>query len=264
MRLLDRLERRFRRYAVPNLTLLIIIGQVFAFIQCRRDIAFLEPIALLPHRVLEGEVWRLVTFIFLPVSLDLLWFAIGMMVFHFFGSVMEQTWGAFKYNVYVFSGLLITVGVSFVFPYVPATNVFIFSAVFLAFAWLYPDFVLRLWFVLPVKARWLATFTWIINIYSFIKGPNPIRLMVLAGVSNFLLFFGNDIRLRIRSRARRIQQKAVVAAAAKKPKHECVTCGATDKSDPTLEFRYCSKCEGALCYCENHLREHQHIGKADA
>ncbi len=264
MRLLDRLEKRFRRYAVPNLTILIIIGQVISFLQCRRDIAFLEPLVLIPDKVLEGEIWRLLTFIFMPVDFNLFWFAIAMMFFNFVGTVMEQTWGTFRYNIYLLSGLLITIAMSFVFPLVPARNVFIFSSVFLAFAWLYPEFVIRIWFVLPVKAKWLATMTWIINIYMFIKGPNPVRLMVLAGVSNFLLFFGNDIRLRIRSHGRRVQHKAQVAADAKKPKHECVVCGVTDKSDPTIEFRYCSKCEGALCYCENHLRDHDHVGSVDA
>lgn len=264
MRLLDRLERKFRPYAVPNLTLVIIIGQVLAYILNQSNPQILERMVLVPRLVLEGEVWRLGTFCFVPPMTNLLFFFFAMMIFHMMGSALEQSWGTVRYNLFLMSGYIATVGVAFVYPDQMATNMFIGTSVFLAFAWLYPDYVFYIMFVLPVKVRWLALLTWIGLIYALIVGEMETRLFVLAGVANFLLFFGPEIIQRTRSKGRRIQHKAQASADAKKPKHECVVCGVTDKTDPTIEFRYCSKCEGALCYCENHIRDHAHVGKVDA
>tara|TARA_R110002072_G_scaffold145460_1_gene291911 strand:- start:47308 stop:48102 length:795 start_codon:yes stop_codon:yes gene_type:complete len=264
MRLLDRLERKLRPYAVPNLTLVIIMGQVLAYIVNQSNPQVLERMVLVPRLVMEGEVWRLGSFCFVPPMTNLLFFFFAMMIFHMMGSALEQTWGTVRYNLFLISGYLATVGVAFVYPDQMATNMFIGTSVFLAFAWLYPDYVFYIMFVLPVKVRWLALLTWIGLIYALIVGNMQTRLFVLAGVANFLLFFGQEIIQRTHSKGRRIQHKAKVAAESKKPKHECTVCGVTDKSDPTIEFRYCSKCEGALCYCENHLRDHAHVGNVDA
>ncbi|NQV26416.1 MAG: hypothetical protein HQ518_18835 [Rhodopirellula sp.] len=264
MRLLDRLERRFRRYAIPNLTMIIIIGQVLAYILSQSNPELLERMILVPRLVMEGEVWRLGSFCFVPPRTNPIFFFILMMVFRMLGSALEQTWGAARYNIFLLSGYVATVAVAFVYPDLPATSVFIETSVFLAFAWLYPDYVFYIMFILPVKVRWLALLTWIGLIYALLVGDMATRLIVLAGIANFLLFFGQEIIQRVRSKGRRIQQEARVAADAKKPKHECVVCGVTNKSDPTIEFRYCSKCEGAPCYCENHIRDHQHVGNVEA
>lgn len=263
MRLLDRLERKFRPYAVPNVTMIIIMGQVLAYILSQSNAEILERMVLVPSLVLEGQVWRLGSFCFVPPMSNLFFFFIAMMIFHMMGSALEQTWGTVRYNLFLISGYLATVGVAFVYPDQMATNMFIGTSVFLAFAWLYPNYVFYIMFILPVKVRWLALLTWIGLIYGLITGDMQTRLFILAGIANFLLFFGPEVIQRVRSKGRRIQRDAHVAAEAKKPKHECATCGATDKSDPSLEFRYCSKCEGALCYCENHLRDHDHVGSVE-
>ena len=264
MRLLDRLERKFRPYAVPNLTLVIIMGQVLAYILNQSNPQVLERMVLVPRLVMEGEVWRLGSFCFVPPVTNLLFFFFAMMIFHMMGSALEQTWGIVRYNLFLISGYIATVGVAFVYPDQMATNMFIGTSVFLAFAWLYPNYVFYIMFVLPVKVRWLALLTWIGLVYALLVGDMQTRLFVLAGIANFLLFFGPEIVQRTRSKGRQVQQKAQASADAKKPKHECTVCGVTDKSDPTIEFRYCSKCEGALCYCENHLRDHAHVGSVDA
>lgn len=264
MRLLDRLERRFRPFAVPNLTMIIIMGQVLAYILSQSNPRIFEQMILLPRLVLAGEIWRLGSFCFVPPADNVFFFFIAMLIFHMMGSALEQTWGAARYNLYLLSGYLATVSVAFVYPDQMATNMFIGTSIFLAFAWLYPDYVFYIMFILPVKVRWLALLTWIGLIYALIVGDMQTRLFVLAGIANFLLFFGQEIVQRARSKGRQIQRQAQVSADARKPKHQCAICGADNKSDPTLEFRYCSQCEGALCYCENHLRNHEHIGNADA
>lgn len=264
MRLLDRLERKFRPFAIPNLTLVIIMGQTLAYILSQSNPRIVERMELIPSLVLEGEVWRLGSFCFVPPADNLFFFFIAMMIFHMMGTALEQTWGTVRYNIFLMSGYIATVAVAFVYPDQAATNAFIGTSVFLAFAWLYPDYVFYIMFILPVKVRWLALLTWIFIGYSLIKGDMAIRLIVLAGIANFLLFFGPEIIQRLRSKGRRVQHQAKAASDARKPKHECAICGVTDKSDPTIEFRYCSKCEGAPCYCENHIRDHEHIGNVDA
>jgi len=259
MRLLDRLERKFRPYAVPNLTMIIIMGQVLAFILSQKNAEFVEKMVLSPRLVMEGEVWRLGSFCFVPPVNNLLFLFFAMMIFYMMGSALEQTWGTVRYNLFLISGYLTTVAAAFVYPAEEATNMFIGASVFLAFAWLYPNYVFYIMFILPVKVRWLALLTWIGLIYGLLTGGMETKLFILAGIANFLLFFGQEIILRIRSKGRQMQRTAEIAAETGKPKHECVVCGATDKSDSTLEFRYCSKCEGALCYCENHLRNHDHV-----
>jgi hypothetical protein len=265
MRLLDRLERKLRPFAVPHLTMIIIMGQVLAYILGQGNPRIYEQMLLLPRLVLGGEFWRLGSFCFAvhPES-NILFFFIAMMVFHLLGSALERTWGAVRFNLYLLSGYVATVSVAFIYPDQTATTMFIGTSVFLAFAWLYPEFVFHIMFILPVKVRWLALLVWIGLIYALIVGDMQTRLFVLAGIANFLLFFGQEIVQRTRSKGRRIQRKAQVSADARKPKHQCAVCGADDKSDPTIEFRYCSKCEGALCYCENHLRDHEHIGNPNA
>lgn len=264
MRLLDRLERKFRPYAVPNVTMIIIMGQVLLYILSRANPRMLDRLTLIPSLVLEGEIWRLFSFCFIPPPANAIFFLIAMMLFRMMGSGLEQMWGTARYNLYLLSGYVVTVAAAFVNPDLAASNMFIVTSVYLAFAWLYPNYVLHVMFILPVQIRWLALLAWVGLIYGLITGDMQTRIFILAGIANFLLFFGRDIVQRVRSKGRRIQHKAQVAADAKKPKHECVVCGVTDKSDPTLEFRYCSKCEGALCYCENHLREHDHVGSVEA
>ena len=149
---------------------------------------------------------------------------------------------------------------------VPASNSFVAVSIFLAFAWLYPDFVFRLMFILPVKAKWLALFTWASIFFVMYEGPNSRRLFVLSGVANFLLFFARDITSWLRGTQRRLQHKVKHRAHGKEfsVTHKCIICGVDASSDPEMEFRYCSKCEGSACYCMDHIHNHEHITKSES
>lgn len=264
MRLLNRLERRFGRFAIPHLTLLIMVGQGAAFCLGVADLNFLDRLELVPSAVIGGEYWRLATFVFYPFTMRPLFFFIALMVFHLMGNALEQSWGTFRYNVFLLVGYLATVGAAFAVPELrnlPMANAFVYGTVFLAFAWLYPEFVFRLMFILPVKVKWLAWITWALYGYRFLTGTNTDRILILAAVANFLLFFGRDIIDHIRSRQRRMRQRMEAAAASGKgrPFHTCRACGMTDQDNPQLDFRYCSQCDDNACYCEEHIRDHEHI-----
>jgi Pyruvate/2-oxoacid:ferredoxin oxidoreductase delta subunit len=140
--------------------------------------------------------------------------------------------------------------------------VFLAGSVFLAFAFLNPEFEMLLFFILPVKIKWLALLTWIGYGYKLAVGSWPTRLMVLAAIGNFLVFFAGDIVQRIRTGRRRMSHQAKVFAATpdeKEPRHRCHVCGKTDLTNPLLDFRYCSKCAGDQCYCPEHIFNHVHV-----
>ena len=166
MRLLEKLQRRFGRFAVPHVTEGLIACQALTYFFCQSEPAFLERIALVPRRVLEGEVWRLFTFVCQPPPMNLVFALFFWYMFYLMGTALENTWGTFRYNVYLLVGWLATVSVSFLQPDAPASIGFLQGSVFLAFAYLYPDFQLLLFFILPVKVKWLALLQWIGYFYA--------------------------------------------------------------------------------------------------
>lgn len=258
MKWLNRLERRFGRYALPNLTVLLVAGQSVGFIIGSADPARLENWSLVPAKVLEGEVWRLVLFPFLPPTLSLFWVFFALYLFYIMGTGLQQHWGAFRFNLFMLIGYLATVAVSFLEPEMPMSNAYLGGSVFLAFAWLYPDFELLLFFILPVKIKYFAWLTWLFFAFGFFSGTAVTRLALVASVSNFLLFFGADIVSYLRYRHRRTHHALKAIGRKDAAFHECVVCGVTDLSDRNMEFRYCADCDGDFEYCADHLRDHEH------
>jgi membrane protein implicated in regulation of membrane protease activity len=260
MRLLDNLERKYQRYAIHNATLYIILGQVLFFVFQLSGRFILERVLLIPELVLMGEWWRLITFLFIPPLTNPIFAFFAWYLFYLMGNALENHWGAFRYNLFLLAGYFITVAVSFIQPMSAVTNVFIGGSVFLAFAFLYPDFVLYIFFILPVKIKWLALLTWIGYAYQLLAGSWSTRLLVLASISNFLLFFGRDILWRMKSGQWKMARQARELSGKKEAFHRCSICGITDLSHPTMEFRYCNEC-GGLGYCEDHILNHEHRRK---
>lgn len=263
MSLLDKLEQKFGRIYIPNLTVLLVFGQaVFYVLALMRSINIYQML-LIPADVLHGQVWRLFSFPFVPpMNIHPLFFAFALMLFYQFGTALEGTWGEFRFNVFILIGYLLTVAASFVTPHLVATNAFIATSVFLAFAYLYPDFELLLFFILPVKVRWLAWLTWIGYGLGLLSGPNATRLAILASIGNFMVFFLPDLIWRARRGGRRTAWRAasrLPRGGGGEPFHRCVVCGRTDQTNPEMLFRYCSACEGNLGYCEEHFANHAHV-----
>jgi len=261
---LDRLERRFGRYAIPNLTLALVAGQVLIYFavrfEGRPDV--LPNLQLVPSLVYAGQIWRLVTFVFVPPPIAPLFAFFVWYLFYLMGTALEQQWGLFRYNVFLLIGVMATAAVSFLTPSLPASNGFLQGSVFLAFAFLYPDFVLHLFFVLPIKIKWLALLAWLGYLYAAVVGDWPVRLQVVASVANFLVFFGGELFDRVRHKQRRAVWEARQNRATKRPLHECRVCAITNITHPKMQFRYCTKCAGTCCYCSEHLPEHEHVREA--
>ncbi len=255
---MNKFERRFGRYAIENLTVYLVAGQGIALVLTLIVPGLLSSMVLVPGAVLEGQWWRLLSFFFTPPSGNPIFAIFALYLLYFMGGALEQQWGSFRYNLYVLIGYLMTIAAAFVFPSGPATNVYITGSIFLAFAWLFPDFEILLFMILRVKVKWLALITWLFYAWGFIAGDWDARLLIGAALTNFFVFFGKDIGVRVRQRGRTVTRQASARAARDKPVHVCTICGVTDKTHPAMDFRYCTKCEPPVAYCEEHLRNHEH------
>ncbi len=261
---LEKLEKKWRRYAVSNITIHIIFAQFAAFALIRSETLSEDVFLLIPAKVLAGEIWRLVTFIAYPPTFSALWAFFAWYLFWFMGGALEERWGDFRFNLFLLIGYALTVTSSFLTPQFPASTEFLGVSIFLAFAHLYPEFVIYIFFILPVKVKWLAWLAWAGYIGTFLIATGSVRIMILASLANYFLFFGRDIYLAIRFRKRRADLKATARREAVQVHHTCRTCGKTDRSDPDLDFRYCSYClDDHSCYCMDHLRDHEHVTEED-
>ena len=262
MKIIDQLDRKFGRFAIPNLTIYLIAGQSFFYLmfmtgKLERSATFFSA-----GMLMEGEWWRLFTLPFDPPRQSLLFTLFAWYFFYLMGSALEEHWGAFRYNAYLLLGCIITVAASFLIPGYPVGNAFLAGSIFLAFATLFPDFQILIFFVLPVRVKWLALLAWLGYAYQLIFGDWGIRLMVLAAIANYLIFFARDIFVSVRYGKRMIVKKSVqLARRDERPGHRCTTCGITEKSHPEMDFRYCPQCAGQYGYCKDHIFSHDHIKK---
>jgi len=260
MKLIDQLDKKIGRYAIPNLTIYLIAGQSFFYLMYMTGKLERSATYLSANLLMSGEWWRIFTLPFDPPRQSLIFTLIAWYFFYMLGSTLEQHWGAFRYNAYLFFGCAITLAASFLVPGYAVSNAFLAGSVFLAFATLFPEYEILLFFVLPVKIKWLALFTWLGYAYQLVFGDWATRLMVLAATANYLVFFAGDIYRNAKYGRRQLVKRVV--GMPQKPQglsHRCTTCGITDKTDPDMDFRYCPKCNGQHGYCREHIFSHDHV-----
>lgn len=197
-----------------------------------------------------------------------------MMLYYSLGNALERTWGAFRYNVYIFSGILFTVIGAFILYFITGgfiglgiffSTYYINMSIFLAFAASYPDMELLLYFILPIKIKWMALVYAVMILYTMVRGNIAVRVAIVASLLNFVIFFFSSRNMKPYSpkeRARKTKFKQQSRPHMTYPggaRHRCAVCGRTELDDPTLEFRFCSKCNGNYEYCQDHLFTHQHV-----
>jgi membrane associated rhomboid family serine protease len=261
MKVIDYLDRKLGRFAVPNLTIYLIAGQSFFYLMYLTGKLDRSATYLSAALLMEGEWWRLFTLPFDPPRQSLIFTLFAWYFFYMMGSTLEQHWGAFRYNAYLLLGCILTIAASFLFPGYPVSNTFLGGSIFLAFATLFPDYQILLFFILPVRIKWLALLTGLGYAYQLVFGDWATRLMVLAATANYLLFFARDLVLNVRYGQRQIVKKGarVVRKRDDRPVHRCTTCGITEKTHPEMDFRYCPQCAGQYGYCQEHIFSHQHV-----
>ena len=259
MKFLNRLERKFGDYAIPNVTLYLIVLQGLAYLIFQTQPQYMEKLVLSHDQLFAGEWWRVLTLLFIPQDMNPLFFIFYLLVLFTISRALEAQWGAFRFNVYLLVGYVATVLVVLI-PGAVVSNFYLMESIFLAFAWLYPDFEFLLFFFFPVKVKWLALLAWLMYLVSFLMGNWPIRAEVLAGSLNFLLFFHADLLQWIRTSNRKFKGNMAREREReeKPPLHVCAKCGITDQTNRTMEFRYCPQCTGTPAYCIEHIHNHQH------
>lgn len=284
MNWIDKLERKFGRYGIPNLTMYMVICYVLGYLLMVINPGMLDMLSLEPAMILKGQIWRLVTWVIYPPQTgSFLLFVISIFFFYYpIGNSLERTWGTFRYNLYIFSGLLFVMAAAFltyfftgnVYPYgIVFTTYYVSMSVFLAYAACYPNMQILLWFVIPIKMKWMGWVYGAIILYNIIYyirvGAWVMTVPIIASFLNFILFFFSGIsmyRFRPKEVKRRREFKKAMAQSRVDPatgasvaKHKCAICGRTELDDPNLEFRFCSKCNGNYEYCQDHLFTHEHV-----
>lgn len=278
MNFLDKMERKIGKYAIPNLSLWLIVGYAIGFFLQFTNSRIIAYMALDPYSILHGQIWRLFTWVLLPNETDL-FFAMIMMLFYYqLGTALERSWGTFRFNVYMFGGFLFTILGAFLLYFVSGCSILLYNpftmqgyfntgyintSIFLAFATCFPEMQILLYFVIPVKMKWMAAVYTAITIYQFLTGGWVVRVAIVASLLNFIIFFlmtrKNQRTVSRKAAHRRKQYQAQQIRPKGITKHKCAVCGRTEESNPELEFRFCSKCEGNYEYCQDHLFTHQHV-----
>ncbi|MGI8819978.1 MAG: rhomboid family intramembrane serine protease [Chthoniobacterales bacterium] len=259
MTLLDKLERRIGWIAVPGLIKVVVGFTALVYLLTYLNPQFLGILHLDPSAVRRGEVWRLFTYVFLPVSaarpgslLSPLWVVMALMFLWWIGERLEQSWGAFRLTLYCLVGMLGTTAAAFLFR-VEATNALLAASLFFAFAWFHPDDVIYVFFILPMKVKWLAWISAGLLVFGFVGSSNLERGAILLSLANYFIFFGPAFFQRARNRQEvgsRRQRFEVQSRSESEPLHRCATCDATEASNPNLEFRVSRDGEE---YCLEHL-----------
>lgn len=263
MRWLDRLERHYAYIAIPGLLRYVALLMFVVF--------FLDQSRLLPYQhtvmysplVLEGQVWRLITFLFIPLASGPILLLFELMILVMIGDALEAEWGSFRLTVYYLCGALATIVAAFLLPGVAIGSSFLNLSLFLAFATLFPDYEFLLFFLIPVKVKYLAWLSAAWIIYEILVGALLVKAFAILSVANYLLFFAPEM-MQTMARNRRNQARQRDFAAAHQSegqvRHCCHLCGRTDQSHPELQFRYCTCPEcgpDGVAFCLEHLAEHK-------
>lgn len=305
------LRNRFERFCfkhrykgIPNLMLYITVGSAFVYILSlfNQNFMLYEWLCFDKARILEGQVWRLFSYVFAyaPGSNPVL-ILVSFYFFYNLSRATETAMGTFRFNIYYFCGVLLMDLFAMIFcptgriygdgfyadpaDLYSSMGYYLHLSMILSFTVVHPDAQFLMFFVLPIKAWVIALIDLLLillQVYQLTDaGFFPHSLFPLVGIANFLLFAGKDVLNllpesirpnvnRMRKPARKKNGDAIPFTPADRtarpapPKkvpyiHRCTVCGKTDVSDPDLEFRYCSRCNGYFCYCQEHISNHTHV-----
>lgn len=280
----SKFEKKFGKYAISNLSLYLIIGYVIGYVTQVAFPALAAALTLEPAMILRGQVWRLFTWILIPPETSNLFFVAIMLLFYYsIGRTLESVWGTYRYNVYLFSGMLFTIAGAFLLYFVMTfiaggpmtgfgslfTTYYVNMSIFLAYAATFPNMQVLLMFIVPIKVKYLGI------IYVIFLGVSCLELAaysttyalltavaILCSLLNFMVYFmrsrGGFLN-RQQSRTRANFRAQTRSASYTVTRHKCAICGRTEETHPDLDFRFCTKCNGNYEYCQDHLFSHKHI-----
>ncbi len=272
---------RNRDKGVKNLMLYLSLGSALVYLM-----NFIDPsnaiynfLCFDREAIFHGQVWRLFTY---PLCYDagsIFWMAISLLCYYSLGSAIEHLWGTLRFNLFYLTGVVLLDVYCLIFDGWADAS-YLNLSLFLTYATIYPDAEFLMFFIIPVKA-WILGVVDLVLMLMGIFVPFPYCLFPIIAIGNYFLFVGKDIvnlfpvswrvnASRAAKKAAHPKSKTIPFNAAgsyqathttvKAPyTHKCTVCGRTDVDHPELEFRYCSRCKGYYCYCQDHISNHAHI-----
>lgn len=284
-RKIDRFCLTHPRFGIPRLMLYIVIGNVIMYLFGLMDTTntLISLLYFDPAMFCRGQIWRMFTFVLVPsTSSGLLLVALSLYFYYFIGSALEQAWGSGKFTIYYGSGMLLNVLYSLIVYWITGTRIYVSPSylnlsLFFAFATLWPEQRVLLFYILPIKVKWLAYVDAAFFVYTVVSylayGFPTMAFVPVVAMLAYLVFCGEWLfdRLRpgyvkgkVRQKARTIQFREAAEQVNREQRRQgytrkCAVCGRTDADDPTLEFRYCSRCAGYHCFCADHINNHVHF-----
>ncbi len=278
---IDRFCLTHPRFGIANLMLYIAISNVVVFVlDMFSNSAFSNLLYFSLDKLMQGQIWRLVTFILIPEGGGPISVLISCYFYYWIGSSLERQWGTAKFTCYYIGGMLFTllgtvaIGVFFGFSFPVASAHYVNFAMFLAFAMLWPDAQILLFFVIPLKIKYLAYFDLAYFAYCILnyiaRGVWYFSILPVVALLNFVIFFWPELlRFFHVNQARRRPEAVRFRSSAAQVKREsrqantglrkCAVCGRTNQTNPELDFRYCSRCAGYHCFCSDHIFSHIHF-----
>lgn len=275
-RAIDMFCYKHPRFGISNLMLCIVIGTGAMWLLSMMDttgtllsLLYFSPEAVLKH----GQVWRLLSFALMPNNSSI-WELIFLYFYYLIGKTLEDTWGTARFNIFVLGGMLLTVIYCFIVYFVSGISLmvdasFIYMSMFFSIATLYPDMQVLLFFIIPIRIKWLALLDAAYFVLMMVLMEFPANLLPLIAMLNYAVFFGESLVSELKrtkggngKKSRDFKRKVSQIKYEEKLKsftYKCEVCGKTDTDYPELEFRYCSRCEGYHCFCGEHINNHIHF-----
>ena len=274
---IDRFCAMHPRFGIPGLMRYIVFANAAVYILSMFDRSglLLSFLAMDAYSVLHGQIWRLLTYVLIPSS-DGFWLVVSLFFYYWLGQTLESQWGSAKFTIYYLSGALLSSLWTVIAYFIDGFSMPLFgagyvnSALFFAYALTYPEAMVRIYFIIPVKMKWLAILEAVIYAISVVRfavaGLWGLALLPVVALLNLAVYFSPDFyqradRVRAHHRPEAVQFRRAVKEQQRQRgyNHKCAICGRTDADYPNLQFRYCSKCTGYHCFCEDHIFNHTHF-----
>ncbi|MBU1109838.1 MAG: rhomboid family intramembrane serine protease [Candidatus Riflebacteria bacterium] len=260
---LNRLEQKYGHWGLEGLIRYVSMLMLLVFFLDRSGMLPYHMLYLNRDAIISGEVWRLFTFLLIPFSDNMFFLIFELSILVMCADGLEAKWGTFKLTAYYLTGAISNILVVLIMPEVQIGSYYIYMSLFLGFATVYPDYEILLFFILPVKIKYLAMISGALMLYNLVFAPVFMKIAIALSVGNYLLFFSQDALATIRHNRRQYARSAEYEksfASTKDYRHQCSTCGITDVSNPEAQFRYCTcpACgENGVPFCSEHLKEHK-------
>lgn len=291
---IDRFCAKHPRFGIPNLMKVLVFAQIAVYVV---DLiccllfrypmgsgVFSQYLEFVPYLIYDKlQLWRLLTWLVVPNSTNPFYLLLGCYFYYWIAAMLEREWGTAKFNAFYFSGALISVVLGMLVGWLQTAQTHFYTpislsyylnlSIFLVLATIFGELQVLLFFVVPVKMKWMAILDVVLVVVSMVRlvsaGFWMLALAPLASFINYFIFtwpFWSTRLGRARRRTdpqvinfKKAQRQAEKNRQTQAYRHKCAVCGITDLDDPNMEFRYCSKCDGYYCYCANHINNHVHI-----